>query len=173
MDSLRQLHVRIPKDVFVKLKVKCAYEGTSIQDYIVTLVEQGVGERTGAGGSLLIVEDETILREALHDYLKETYVVTTVCTAEEALDLVKSQDFDVVVADERLPGLDGLDLVEKLSATRPCTKCVVITAYPSIELAVEAMKQGAADFLVKPFRVEDLDMVIGCILPKRRAAKEA
>jgi DNA-binding NtrC family response regulator len=156
----RQLHVRIPEGVYKKLKVKCVSEDTSIQDYLVKLIAQSLGEFPAEEKIVLIVDDEAILRESLRDYLKDTYQVVTARTGEEALKLIEKQDFDVMVIDVRLPGKTGLQVLREMKESKPYVKSIVITAYPSAESAVEAMKLGAADYLIKPVDPDNLERLI-------------
>jgi len=156
----RQLHVRIPERVYKKLKVKCVSEDTSIQEYLVKLIAQSLGEYPTEEKIVLIVDDEAILRESLGDYLKDTYQVVTAGTGEEALELVEKQDFDILVIDVRLPGKTGLQVLREVKESKPYIKSVVITAYPSAESAVEAMKLGAIDYLAKPVAPDKLEMLI-------------
>jgi DNA-binding NtrC family response regulator len=158
-DEEKQLHIRIPRDVYTKLKIKCAYQGISIQDYLSNMIQQGMNGKAERR-SLLIVDDEPIVRDALVDSIKETHDVTAVGSAEEALELLAKQDFDIVITDMRLPGKSGVELVREIKELKPYVVSVVITAYPSVELAVEAMKQGAVDYLVKPVSVDDLARVL-------------
>ncbi len=159
-DGEKQLHVRIPKDIFMKLKVRCAYQDISIQDYVVRLIEQDMGAGSATGVSVLLVEDEEIVRESLRDGLKDNHPVNAVATAEEALQILESQDFDVLVTDVRLPGMNGIELIKQVAARKPYIKAIVITAYPSVELAVGAMKQGAIDYLVKPVDADELEKIL-------------
>jgi len=156
-DEEKQLHVRIPKETYMKLKIKCAYQEVSIQDYIIDLIQNSMEMHQGEGLSVLIVEDEAIVRDSLRDSLKDSHEVSAVGSAEEALDLVKQRDFDVMVADVRLPGMSGIQLVREVREAKPYIMPVIVTAYPSVELAVDAMKQGAVDYLVKPVSVNDLE----------------
>jgi len=156
----KQLHVRVPEGVYKKLKVKCVSEDTSIQEYLAKLIAQSLGEYPGEEKIVLIVDDETILRESLRDYLKETYQVVTAGTGEEALELVEKQDFDILVIDVRLPGKTGLQVLREVRESKPYIKSIIITAYPSAESAVEAMKLGAVDYLVKPVVPDDLEGLI-------------
>ena len=153
----KQLHVRIPKETYMKLKVKCAYQEVSIQDFIIGLIHDSMEIGHGDGVSVLIVEDETIVRDSLRDSLKDSHEVAAVGSAEEALELLRRQDFDVLVADVRLPGMSGVQLVKEVKEAKPYIMPVVVTAFPSVELAVDAMKQGAVDYLVKPVSVSDLE----------------
>ncbi len=167
-DEKRQLHLRISIEEYRKLKVKCAYDGTSMQDYVVNLIAESLGEYPDKGGSLLIVEDEAILRESLKDTLEDAHVVTTAETGEEALELINKRDFDILIVDVRLPGKSGIEVIREVKQSKPYIRSIIITAFPSVELAVEAMKQGAVDYLVKPINVEDLENLIWGNLSKAR-----
>jgi DNA-binding NtrC family response regulator len=156
----KQLHIRIPKELFTKLKVKCAYKGIPIQEYVISLITESMGQKRGEKGSILIIDDEAVVRESLRESLKDIHNVTTVETGEEAIDLVKKQDFDILVVDVRLPGKTGLEVVKEVREINPYIRSIVITAYPSVELSVQAMKQGAVDFIVKPIRIDDLEKLI-------------
>ena len=157
VDQEKQLHIRVPRELFVKLKVKCAAEDVSIQDCVINLIMDALEIRTSKGVSVLIVEDEEIVRDSLRDSLKDSHEVGTVGSAEEAVELLKQRHFDVVLADVRLPGKSGVQLVEEIKEARLHTVPIVMTAYPSVQLAVDAVKRGAVDYLVKPVNVQDLE----------------
>jgi len=110
---------------------------------------------------ILIVDDEPIVRESIRDWLKDAgYQVATAETGEQALEMVQKEDFGVVVLDVRLPGRTGLAVLKELKATKPHIKAIVITAYPTTEMSLEAMKLGAVDYLVKPVAPDDLEGLI-------------
>lgn len=109
-ETRKQIHIRIAEELYRKLKVRCVYEDTSIQDYVLKLIAQSMGQHSAEGGSLLIVEDEAIVRESLRDWLQDIYQVATAETGEEALELIKEQDFDIIIVDVRLPGKSGLQV---------------------------------------------------------------
>ncbi len=114
---------------------------------------------------VLIVEDETIMRESLRDWLKDGgYEVETAKEGEEALEKIGKKEFSVAVLDLRLPGKDGLEVLKEATAKDPKIKGIVITAYPSVETAVEAMKIGAVDYIVKPFAPDALEKAIQEVL---------
>lgn len=130
---------------------------------------------------VLIVEDEAIMRESLRDWLKEGgYEVETAEEGEEALEKIKEKEFSVAVLDLRLPGKDGLEVLKEATKKDPNIKGIVITAYPSVETAVEAMKMGAIDYIVKPFAPDALEKAIQEVLgpvqvkvePKESKVKE-
>lgn len=107
---------------------------------------------------ILVVEDESIMRESLRDWLAEAgYRVETVAEGESALKVVDEQDFGLLILDLRLPGTDGIDLLRQVRDKQPQIKGIIITAYPSVQTAIEAMKEGAVDYLSKPFDLNRLD----------------
>ncbi|HVQ77355.1 MAG TPA: sigma-54 dependent transcriptional regulator [Candidatus Binatia bacterium] len=110
---------------------------------------------------LLLVEDDEVFLRPLHRTLElEGYEVVPVHSGEEALQALKGDEADVVLTDRRLPGLDGVELVRRIKADHPDVAAVVMTAYGTIESAVEAMRLGAEDYLVKPFEAAELLLVI-------------
>ncbi len=114
---------------------------------------------------VLIVEDEAIMRESLRDWLKdEGYEVETAEEGEEALEKIGTKEFSIAVLDLRLPGKDGLQVLREATKQDPKIKGIIITAYPSVETAVTAMKMGAADYIVKPFTPDALEKAIQEIL---------
>ena len=107
--------------------------------------------------SILLVEDEEIIRKSLSEYLSgEGYFLTTAASAEEALELARKQDFDVAVCDVQLPDGDGVQLLTRMRQINSGMFGLIITAYATVENAVEAFKAGAFDYLVKPVIFEDL-----------------
>lgn len=111
---------------------------------------------------ILIVEDDRDLREALVDTLHttESHVVAA-ADAEAALKVLATQHVDLVCSDVNMPGMSGIELLEKIQREYPFLPVILMTAYGSIEHSVSAMRKGACDYLVKPFRAEVLVSVIG------------
>jgi DNA-binding response OmpR family regulator len=129
------------------------------------LVKQEKGKEVKEMKSVLIVEDETIMRESLRDWLKdEGYEVETAEEGDEALQRIGKEKFGIAVLDLRLPGKDGLEVLKEAKAQDPKLKGIIITAYPSVETAVEAMKIGAVDYIVKPFTPDALEKSIQAVL---------
>jgi len=109
-----------------------------------------------AGGAarphILVVDDEPNVRKVLGALLEQAgYLTTRAADADEALDLVRAQDPDLVISDLKMPGMDGLELLRRLKEGFPEIPVVLLTAHGTVEAAVEAMKEGALDFLTKPF----------------------
>jgi DNA-binding NtrC family response regulator len=110
---------------------------------------------------ILFVEDDDRLRDVLMEAAAmEEYDARGVSTAEAAADLLRDEPFDVLVTDVTLPGMSGLDLLRHCQRLRPGILPIVITAYGTVDIAVEAMKRGATDFITKPF---ELDGLLGTI----------
>ena len=110
--------------------------------------------------SVLIVDDEKNTREGLQQALADNYDVSVAANADEAYNLMQSQPFDVIITDLRMPGKSGLKVIDHalLQANKPAV--LMMTAYGTIESAVEAMKRGAVDFLTKPVNIERLEVLI-------------
>ncbi|MDH5696671.1 MAG: response regulator [Dehalococcoidia bacterium] len=122
-------------------------------------------QQTREGGKamkpILVVEDEAIMRESLRDWLADGgYPVETAEHGEEALKAIGKQDFGLLIVDLKLPGKNGLEVLREARAQKPQLNSIIITAYPSILTAVEAMKIGAIDYLPKPFSLDTLEELI-------------
>ena len=122
---------------------------------------------------ILVVDDERSLREFLEIFFRrEGYAVTTAAGVEEAQLAVASDDFDVVISDVQLAGASGLELLRGVKEAAPDTVVIMITAFATTENAIEAMKQGAYDYITKPFKVDELRLVIEKALEKKLLADE-
>lgn len=122
---------------------------------------------------ILVVDDEQSLREVLSIMLKRAgYAVTSATDGEEAVELLQKEIFDLVITDLRMPKVDGLEVLKAVKSTSPETVVLIITAFASADSAVEAMKQGAYDYLTKPFQVDEVQLIIRNALEKRRLTTE-
>ncbi|MBW2680647.1 MAG: sigma-54-dependent Fis family transcriptional regulator [Deltaproteobacteria bacterium] len=111
--------------------------------------------------SIMVVDDEEIVRESLfHWFKKYGHVVETASSGFEALDKLEKHPFQLLFVDIKMPGMDGIELLEKVKAEYPDTIVIIITAYGSIESAVKAMRIGASDYLLKPFKPDQLALVM-------------
>ncbi|MBI84210.1 MAG: hypothetical protein CMJ81_13495, partial [Planctomycetaceae bacterium] len=101
---------------------------------------------------ILLVEDETTIAVTLGDDLRQAdHDVRVIADGKEALSVLKEEIFDCVITDVRLPGADGLQILAAAKEARPNTEVLVMTAYATIEQAVDAMRAGADDYIQKPF----------------------
>jgi DNA-binding NtrC family response regulator len=121
----------------------------------------------------LIVEDETILANAVAKYLERHAVATVVAhSGEEGLRLAEESSPDVAIVDIRLPGIGGLDVLRELRAGSPGTEVIMTTAHASVASALEAMKLGAFDYLVKPVDLDKLCVVVDNAINAQRMRRE-
>jgi len=117
---------------------------------------------------ILIVDDEKNIRLALSMSLEKLDIpVETAASGEEALERLAQGGYGLMLLDLRMPGLDGMEVLRQVSQQRPEIKVIIITAYGSIDLAVEAMKLGAVDFLQKPFDTAQVREMVRRILKKQ------
>lgn len=122
---------------------------------------------------LLIVDDELHVRESLgHWFIEDGYEVATASSGKEALAILGRQHFDVVITDIKMPEMDGIELQRRIHETDPDVAVLVITAYASVSTAVQALKDGAYDYMVKPFDPEELSLVVEKACEKIRLAEE-
>ena len=118
--------------------------------------------------SILVVDDEEIMRDVITTLLEEEgYRVISSATGEEGVEKVKEEAPDLVLLDLMLPSMSGLEALEEIIRIDPDIVVVMISAYASIETAVEATKSGAFDFVTKPFKNEELLLVVKNGLKKR------
>jgi DNA-binding NtrC family response regulator len=122
---------------------------------------------------LLIVDDEPALREAVAERLADHgFIVEQAGSGEEALQRLTDFAFDILISDLRLPGIDGAQVIESALERYPEIIAIVITGYGTVKDAVEAIKQGAADFITKPFQFDALLHVLRSALEQRRLKSE-
>jgi two-component system response regulator PilR (NtrC family) len=118
---------------------------------------------------LLVVDDEPSMREFLEIMLSQDgYEVRTAASGEEGLKLYKSEEPDLILTDVKMPGMSGLDLIKHIHAQDPALPVIAVTAYASADDALRAVREGAYDYLSKPFQIEDLRIIIRNALEARR-----
>ena len=123
--------------------------------------------------TLLIVDDEKAQRQVLSGDLKSRgYKVLEADSAETALDIVRKNLIDVILTDLKMPGASGIDLLTNLKEINPEISVVIMTAYASVETAVQALKNGAYDFITKPYNLDEIELVIKRIIEKNNLRSE-
>ena len=128
---------------------------------------------TAAAPVLLVVDDDQVARELLAETLgREGYRVRVAGGGEEAVRLAGGEPFDMALVDLRMPDLDGLAVLKQLAMIQPDLPVVILTAFATIETAIEAVNTGAFDYLSKPFRMEEIKIVVRRTLDARRLARE-
>jgi DNA-binding NtrC family response regulator len=130
-------------------------------------------EKPGETGRILVIDDEPIIREVLQEILsREGHALTIVPDAESGLRSLEEAEFDLVILDLMLPGMGGLETLKKMRGIDPDLVVVMVTAYGSVETAVQAMRMGAHDYLTKPFKNEDVLRTLRHGLRHRRLLSE-
>ena len=123
--------------------------------------------------SILVVDDEHGIREFLQIMLeREGYEVSCAADGKEAIDSFRKGKYDVVLADIRMPKVDGFEVMNRIKEISPETSVIMITAFASFESAVKSMKEGAYDYIAKPFNVDEIKITIKNALQKREALGE-
>ena len=122
---------------------------------------------------ILLVDDEASILSVLSTLLKaEGHEVIPVLGGEKAQDTIRTQDFDLMISDIRMSPVDGMQLLKLIHREKPAVAVIMITAYGSVETAVEAMKEGAFDYVTKPFKVDELLITVQRALEYRNAIAE-
>jgi len=122
---------------------------------------------------ILVVDDELIVRESLVGWMKRAgHNVDAASGGRQALEMIGRKEYDLVFLDIRMPDLSGLEALKNIKTANPHILVVMITAYASVETAIEAMKSGADDFLMKPFQPEQLKLLIEKLLNQKKLVEE-
>jgi DNA-binding NtrC family response regulator len=126
-----------------------------------------------ATAKILIVDDENIMRESLAGWLeRDGHQVQTACSGEEALERCGANHFDILLVDIKMEGMSGLEVLRRVKENDADVAIVMITAYGSIATAIEAMKNGAFDYMLKPFDPNELGVLIDKIIRHQQQARE-
>src|SRR5215208_4505092 len=122
---------------------------------------------------ILIVDDEEVLRDVLEAVLRrEGFDVVLAASGEEALSVLDAEDVDLVILDIMLPGISGIDTLRSMRISNPHLPVIIITAFSSIDGAIEAMKHGAFHYIPKPFKNEEVVLTVNKALEQRRLTHE-
>ena len=122
--------------------------------------------------SILVVDDERSMREFLEILLtKEGYQVSLAASGEEAFKVLENNSFDLTITDIRMQDIDGIDVLKKAKALNPESVVIMISAFATAETAVEAMKEGAYDYIPKPFKVRDFKKIVRDALESRKPSE--
>ena len=119
-------------------------------------------------GSILIIDDKPNMLKMLKTLLGDSYEVTTADSAEGGLQKFRDMSPDVVLSDIRMPGMSGMELLRKMKNESPATEVILMTAYAEVSQAVKAVKEGAYNYVTKPFEPEDIQLTIDKALERKR-----
>jgi two-component system response regulator AtoC len=120
---------------------------------------------------ILIVDDEAIVRDFISEVLiRMGHAPLAAASGEKAIEHLERTEFDVVITDFKMPGVSGIDVLKRTLQLYPDCRVIIITAYGTIELAVEAMKMGAHDYITKPISPDHLEMVVSKALDYKHSS---
>jgi DNA-binding NtrC family response regulator len=123
--------------------------------------------------NILVVDDEEIVRDSLSSWLiDDGYEVATAENGTKGLEIFPSREWDLCLIDLKMPGIDGIQLMEEFKRKVPDQLVIIMTAFATVDTAVKAMKEGAYDYMVKPFNPEDLSMTIRKIIEHQKLVRE-
>lgn len=126
-----------------------------------------------AKATILVIDDETLMREYVQEALvRAGHEVTVASSGREGIQLAESKTFDVVVTDLKMQPVDGIEVLRNVRALSPATACIIMTAYGAVETAVTALKEGAFDYIMKPFTPDELELAVSRALERERIALE-
>ncbi len=122
---------------------------------------------------ILVIDDEQIIQDVLSDFLSnENFVVNSASSGEEALKELEEKHYDIVLSDMKMPGISGIDLLKELKRRKMDIIVIIMTGYGTVDTAVEAIKLGAFDYIMKPFKMEELLNVITRAFTQQRLERE-
>ncbi|NQT21643.1 MAG: response regulator [Planctomycetes bacterium] len=128
---------------------------------------------TQPASRILVVDDEPRICRLLAELLtREGHAVDSAFSAEEAIGLLRNGPYEMLISDLKMPGMDGFELIEKIKNDYPDIAAIMITAYATVETAVQALRHGADDYITKPFDINELKKVVGRTLEARRLAMQ-
>ena len=130
-------------------------KGTQHRFFYRSYMETSEQEKPQGTHNLLIVDDEAVIREGMRRILStDGYHVETSASGRQAIEKIQEQDFDVVITDLKMPGMDGIEVLKTIRILQPEVPVIIITGYSTVDTAVDAMKNGAFDYIAKPFTSE-------------------
>lgn len=125
------------------------------------------------GGKILVVDDDSLMRDFLSETLNRSgYWIDLASTGEEALEKIKKENYDLILSDIRMPNMGGMELLKTTREYLPDAKVVMMTAYGTVQNAVEAMKLGAFEYVMKPFSTDEIELVLTRALEHRKLILE-
>lgn len=122
--------------------------------------------------TILIVDDEVGPRESLKMVLKPFYKVETAEDGAKALQIIEQKEIDLVTLDLKMPGMEGGEVLKKIKQKKPDIEVLIVTGYGSLKSAIDGIRHGACDYLIKPFNISDIVNVINKAINKKKKMEE-
>jgi len=123
--------------------------------------------------SILVVDDELLIRDLLYDFFSEKgWLVSVHESPERALETLRNRNFDIALVDLKMPEIDGIDFVKRIRNFKPSLPVVIMTAFPSTETAIEALRLKVNDYIIKPFNINKLFKILDELIIESRQTEE-
>jgi DNA-binding NtrC family response regulator len=123
--------------------------------------------------SIIIIDDELLIRDLLYDHFSEKdWVVSVSESGEKSIELLRNRAYDIALVDVRMPDMDGLSFVRKMRELYPTMPVVIITGYPTVESAIEAIRLKVDDYFIKPFNINKLYKTIDHLVDRYKRQDE-
>ena len=120
--------------------------------------------------SILVVDDELLIRDLLYDFFRDQgWDISIAENGEKALEILRSKDVDLLLTDLKMPNMDGLALATEVKRSHPDIPVVIMTGFPSVDSAVTALRQKVADYIIKPFNINQLYKTVKEKIDEKRA----
>ena len=135
-----------------------------------TIKENEISQRAYAldRATILVVDDDSLVVDLLKEYLLSNgHEIITAGSGEEALLKIRSVKADVALVDLKMPGIDGLETIERMAETDPDTVTILMTGYPTLDSSVRAIRLGASDYILKPFKLTEVGTAVGRAIKER------
>jgi DNA-binding NtrC family response regulator len=135
--------------------------------------EKSVQNDKKAKATIMIVDDDPMVIDLLSEYLEDnTYFIIRASSGGEAVSKIKSARADIALVDLMMPGMDGLETIEQLAAIDPEMVMVLMTGFPTLDSSIKAIKLGASDYILKPFKLEDVNSSVAKAIKERETRQE-
>lgn len=116
---------------------------------------------------ILVIDDDTYIRDMLEEFLKgKGYDVETISNGHDAIEIIKTKAFDVIMVDLKMPGMSGIEILSMAKRLEPDAMVIIMTGYASLDTAIQAIRQGAYDYITKPFQLEEVCIAIRNVCEK-------
>ncbi len=125
------------------------------------------------GVAVLVVDDDPMVLDLLAEYLRGNgYNVLTAGSGEEAVSKMRSATLDIALVDLKMPGMDGLETIEQMTGIDPEAVTILMTGFPTLDSSVKAIKLGASDYILKPFKLEEVNLAVNKAAREREVRRE-
>ncbi len=141
--------------------------------YLRQSCRYGTNGRKASLAAVMVVDDDPLVLDLLAEYLREDgYSVLTANSGEEAISKMRTAQLDVALVDLKMPGMDGLETIEQMTGIDPEAVTILMTGFPTLDSSVRAIKLGASNYILKPFKLEEVNLAVKKAAHEREVRRE-